>query len=310
MVSTNFKSEFQKIKSEFQKNKRFKRYVIWLLVALISFGLQFLGFGILSFVQKFESHLIIKFIFLFLLPFVSFIISSLVFFFSYFKNYVSKQREELKKEIPEMIREMQIAYRKSNIDNEEFQNYKRLCLDLNQLATPKGELIIVEIINLDNIIKAFENLIAKINKSVGSQEDPEQVMKLRQKKEGEIFDRIRKTEVLKKIIDIECIKEWLRKLIDFSKREIEEMKNSLKEIFIPLMRHDILEISTIEEYLKTDKAKRENFSNLTKTLYEKNSQDFFGIFFEEGHYKDFLKKLTDFINNKIENVRTQRVQTV
>ncbi|XFE95675.1 hypothetical Protein psc1_01570 [Candidatus Phytoplasma solani] len=300
MVSTNFKSEFQKIKSEFQKNKRFKRYVIWLLVALISFGLQFLGFGILSFVQKFESHLIIKFIFLFLLPFVSFIISSLVFFFSYFKNYVSKQREELKKEIPEMIREMQIAYRKSNIDNEEFQNYKRLCLDLNQLATPKGELIIVEIINLDNIIKAFENLIAKINKSVGSQEDPEQVMKLRQKKEGEIFDRIRKTEVLKKIIDIECIKEWLRKLIDFSKREIEEMKNSLKkEIFIPLMRHDILEISTIEEYLKTDKAKRENFSNLTKTLYEKNSQDFFGIFFEEGKYDGFLKQLKIHVLDKI-----------
>ncbi|WP_373375679.1 hypothetical protein [Candidatus Phytoplasma solani] len=299
-MSTNFKSEFQKIKSEFQKNKRFKRYVIWLLVALISFGLQFLGFGILSFVQKFESHLIIKFIFLFLLPFVSFIISSLVFFFSYFKNYVSKQREELKKEIPEMIREMQIAYRKSNIDNEEFQNYKRLCLDLNQLATPKGELIIVEIINLDNIIKAFENLIAKINKSVGSQEDPEQVMKLRQKKEGEIFDRIRKTEVLKKIIDIECIKEWLRKLIDFSKREIEEMKNSLKkEIFIPLMRHDILEISTIEEYLKTDKAKRENFSNLTKTLYEKNSQDFFGIFFEEGKYDGFLKQLKIHVLDKI-----------
>ncbi|WP_458441817.1 hypothetical protein [Candidatus Phytoplasma solani] len=291
-MSTNFKSEFQ-------KNKRFKRYVIWLLVALISFGLQFLGFGILSFFQGFESELIIKFIFLFLLPFVSFIISLLVFFFSYFKNYVSRQREELKKEIPEMIREMQIAYRKGNIDNEEFQNYKRLCWDLNQLATPKGERIIVEIINLDNIIKAFENLIAKINKSVGSQEDPETVMKLRQEEEKKIFDRIRETEVLKKIIDIKCIKEWLRKLIDFSKREIEEMKNSLKEIFIPLMRHDILEISTIEEYLKTDKAKRENFSNLTKTLYEKNSQDFFGIFFEEGKYDGFLKQLKIHVLDKI-----------
>ncbi|XFE94828.1 hypothetical Protein psc5_01330 [Candidatus Phytoplasma solani] len=253
----------------------------------------------MSFFQEFESDLIIKFIFLFLLPFVSFIISLLVFFFSYFKNYVSRQREELKKEIPEMIREMQIAYRKSNIDNEEFQNYKRLCCDLNQLATPKGELIIVEIINLDNIIKAFENLIAKINKSVGSQKDPETVMKLRQEEEKKIFDRIRETEVLKKIIDIKCIKEWLRKLIDFSKREIEEMKNSLKEIFIPLMRHDILEISTIEEYLKTDKAKRENFSNLTKTLYEKNSQDFFGIFFEEGKYDGFLKQLKIHVLDKI-----------
>ncbi|WP_373403213.1 hypothetical protein [Candidatus Phytoplasma solani] len=309
-MSTNFKSEFQ-------KNKRFKRYVIWLLVALISFGLQFLGFGILSFFQEFESDLIIKFIFLFLLPFVSFIISLLVFFFSYFKNYVSRQREELKKEIPEMIREMQIAYRKGNIDNEEFQNYKRLCRDLNQLATPEGECIIVEIINLDNIIKAFENLIAKINKSVGSQEDPEkvmklrpeEVMKLRQEKEKKIFDRIRETEVLKKIIDIKCIKEWLRKLIDFSKIEIEEMKNSLKEIFIPLMRYDVLEISTIQEYL-TNNAKDKKLTNLIKGLYHNNEQEFFGLFFEEGHYKDFLKKLTDFINNKIENVRTQRVQTV
>lgn len=93
---------------------------------------------------------------------------------------------------------------------------------------------------------------------------------------------------IKKIIDIKCIKEWLRKLIDFSKIEIEEMKNSLKEIFIPLMRYDVLEISTIQEYL-TNNAKDKKLTNLIKGLYHNNEQEFFGLFFEEGHYKDFLK---------------------
>ncbi|WP_349402062.1 putative membrane protein [Candidatus Phytoplasma solani] len=270
-------------KYKFKSDKNFKLFFIVSFFSILVFC------GTLWFFWCYFSDMKYQFIIFFVLLEL-FLAGLITIMYKNIKYLVNLENENYKR-IPQMIKTIKKKTDEVSFDHEDYKIWDKLCQDLNKEYLTDAKTIIAEIIDIKNIFTVFENLKIKIKKELDKTlNNP--------KTEETYLKKFSNTKIYFELLEITNIKKWIE---EFKHRKMDEGERTglYKELNVCFQEAKLLQLDTVKKFIKENQETK-NLNTLLDALYLKDKDHFFGLFFDNKEVqKEFLKKLTSFVNDMI-----------